>query len=288
MEQNERLFCWEQVQAVNPLFRVSRVFAPEGQADRLLPLYALFAVLEQLCSQRLDADAGADVARRKLAWWRTECLQGELERSAHPVLKELVASGAYRSVNRELLAPLFDSVDSRLDAQPTADLEALERLCRLVAEPQLNLELAVCGARDASASAALAAHLHHMGLAQLFRESVRSAQDARFWWLPLNLLARHGISRAQLGHDLDAPLGWALFGDILDSAQRWGVAAAQSNTGRADRSAARHFVVFSQLQACALRRLRKTRPTRYASALTRVGARELLQAWRAAQRVSRP
>jgi phytoene synthase len=284
MEQNERLFCWEQVQAANPLFRISRVFAPEGQAGRLLPLYALFAVLERLCSNRFDME----VARRKLDWWRAECLQGKLERSAHPVLKEFVVSGAFRSVDRELLVPLFDSVDSRLDAQPTADLAALERLCRSVAEPQLALELAVCAGHDAPASAAFAAHLPHTGLAQLLRESARSAQDGRFWWLPLNLLARHGISRGQLEQDLDAPAGRALFGDILDCAQRWGEAAAQSNTGREVRSAARHFVVSSQLQGCALRRLRKTRPTRYASALTRVGARELLQAWRVARRVSRP
>jgi phytoene synthase len=284
MEQNERLFCWEQVQAANPLFRISRVFAPEGQAGRLLPLYALFAVLERLCSNRSDVD----VARRKLDWWRGECLQGEFERSAHPVLREFVASGAVRSVDRNLLVPLFDSVDARLDAQPTADFAALERLCRSVAEPQLALELAVCAGRDAPASTALAAHLPHVGLAQLLRESARSAQDGRFWWLPLNLLARHGISRAQLEQDPDAAAGRALFSDILDCAQRWGEAAAQANTGREIRPAAQHFVVSSQLQGCALHRLRKTRPTKYASALTRVGARELLLAWRAARRVSRP
>lgn len=284
MEQNERLFCWEQVQAANPLFRISRVFAPEGQAGRLLPLYALFAMLERLCWNRSDVE----VARRKLDWWRAECLQGEFERSAHPVLKEFVVSGAFRSVDRGLLVPLFDSVDSRLDALPTADLAALERLCSSVAEPQLALELAVCTGGDAAASAAFAAHLPHMGLAQLFRESARSAQDGRFWWLPLNLLARHGISRAQLEQDLDAPAGQALFDDILDCAQRWGEAAVQSNPGREARPAALHFVVSSQLQGCALQRLRKTRPSKYASALTRVGARELLQAWRVARRVSRP
>lgn len=178
---------------------------------------------------------------------------------------------------------MFDSVDSRLDAQPTADLAALERLCTSVAEPQLALELAICAGGDAPASATLAAHLPHMGLAQLFRESARSAQDGRFWWLPLNLLARHGISRVQLEQDLDAPAGRALFGDILDCAQQWGKAAAQSSPGREVRRAAQHFVVSSQLQGCALHRLRNTRPTSYSSALTRVGARELLQAWKAAR-----
>lgn len=272
------------MQAANPLFRISRVFAPTEQAGRLLPLYALFAVLEQLCSNRSDVD----VARRKLDWWRAECLQGKLEQSAHPVLKEFVGTGASRSVDRDLLVPLFDSVDSRLDAQPTADLAALERLCRAMAEPQLALELAVCAGSDVPASASLAAHLPHRGLAQLFRESARSAQEGRFWWLPLNLLARHGISRAQLEQDLDAPVGRALFGDILQCAERWGEAAAQTNTGRAVPSAAQHFVVSSQLQNCALRRLRKTQPSRYAAALTHVGARELLQAWKVARRISRP
>jgi 15-cis-phytoene synthase len=281
---NEQLFCWEQVQSATPLFRISRVFAPQGLGDRLLPLYALFAVLEQLCSNGSDVE----LARRKLGWWRAECLQGGPEQSAHPILKEFARMGAHPALDRDLLLALFDSVESRLDAEPPADLAVLERLCRSVAEPRLKLELALCAGRPALASPALDAVLPRHGLAQVFRESARSAQAGRFWWLPLNLLARHGVSRAQLERDLDAPEVRALFGNILEHAQAWSREAAEPGQGEEGRRAARHFVVYSHLQGRALRRLRSFPPTNYASVFSRVGVTELVQAWRAARRVSRP
>jgi 15-cis-phytoene synthase len=281
---NERLFCWEQVQAATPLFRISRVFAPQGLGDRLLPLYALFAVLEQLCSNRSDAE----LARRKLDWWRAECLQGEPGQSAHPILKEFMLLGAHAALDKGLLAALFDSVELRLDAEPPADLAALERLCRSVADPQCRLELALCAGRAASVSPALAATLPRHGLAQLFRESARSGQAGRFWWLPLNLQARHGVSRAQLERNLDAPEVRALFGDVLEHTQAWGGVAAEPEQGGEGWAAARHFVVYSHLQNRALRRLRNIRPTHFAAVFSRVGLMELVQAWRAARRVIRP
>ena len=68
---NDRHFCWEQVGKSNRVFRISQVFAPRHCAEKLLPLYALFSAVEQICSSISDED----VARSKLNWWRIECLQ---------------------------------------------------------------------------------------------------------------------------------------------------------------------------------------------------------------------
>lgn len=287
---NERLFCWEQVQATIPLFRVSRVFAPAGQADRLLPLYALFAVLEQLCSHCSDVD----LARRKLGWWRAECLPGKLEESDHPILKELRRTGAHRDMDRGDLAGLFDSVEARLEAEPPADSAALERLCRFVAKPRFTLELGVCGGQRAAANPALTALLVPNGLAQLVRESAQVAGDRRFWWLPLNLLARHGVSRTDVQQAADSPAVRALFDEIFGLAQVRAAAAGEPQQVQAEQIApvdtflARHFVVVSQLQGRALYQLRGSSPAKYATALGRVGMAELLQAWKAARRFNRP
>jgi hypothetical protein len=45
---NDRLFCWEQVTRTNQAFRVSQVFAAREDAAKLLPLYAVFAIVEQI------------------------------------------------------------------------------------------------------------------------------------------------------------------------------------------------------------------------------------------------
>jgi phytoene/squalene synthetase len=283
-ETNERLFCWEQVQATNPLFRISRVFAVAVQTERLLPLYALFAALEQLCSQRVDLD----VARRTLDWWRSECQPGNIERSGHPILRELTRAGACTALNRGALARLFDTVEARLDAGAPADLDGLGRLCQFVAEPQYDLELGLCaglGSLERQAPTTCASN----GLAQLIRESVGSSRAGRYWWLPLHLLARHGVSRADVRELADAPAVRALFEDILGRAQGWaGMPGGQQEHARIVLAPMRHFVVFSHLQACILRRLRESRPAQYPVVLKRAGAAELFQAWKAARLVSRP
>jgi phytoene/squalene synthetase len=284
-ESNERLFCWEQVHATNPLFRISRVFAPHEQAERLLPLYALFSVLEQLCSQATDLD----LASRKLDWWRSECLPGSLAASGHPILKELGRTGAALSLDQSLLKRLFDSVESRLDATAPLELDDLERLCRWVAEPQYRLESRLCAVDPSVEAQTHYGACARNGLVQLIRESARPGGAGRFWWLPLKLLARHGVSRAELGHDPDRPAARALFGEILQQARGWaGAAGERGERAPTEPPAMRHFVVFSHLQSCALRRLRDTRPSRYAAALRRAGAAELFRAWQAARRVSRP
>lgn len=284
VETNERLFCWEQVQATNPLFRISRVFAPAGQAERLLPLYALFAVLEQLCSQWSDLD----VARRTLDWWRFECQPGNIERSAHPILRELNRAKDRTALDQGALARLFDTAEARLIAFAPTDLDGLGRLCRFVAEPLYDLELGLCAGLDSFERRAPTACASN-GLAQLIRESVGPGRAGRFWWLPLNLLARHGVSRTDVAERADAPAVRALFGDILGHSHEWArMPGAQHELAPNILAPMRHFVVFSHLQACILRRLRGSRPAQYPAAFRRAGAAELFQAWKAARRVSRP
>ena len=277
-QSNERLFCWEQVARVNPLFRVSQPFAPAGQAERLLPLYALFSAVEQLCTQWSDAE----LARRKLDWWRSECLAGDPANSDHPILRELAKHSALP--DRGLLGPLLEGAAGRLDGVAPADGDGLEALCRETGLPQVRIELDALGEDPGGALAT--APSARIGLAQLLRESMGQGRPNHFWWLPLNLLARHGISRAEVEQEVDGPVALALFSEILDQAGRWKqpIVAAENSLPQA----ARHLAVHAHLQQRALDRLRGRPPSEYATALRKAGLAELLQAWRCARRVSRP
>ena len=90
-ESNTHQFCWEQVLRINRAFRISQVFAPADKADQLLALYALFAAVEETCSAYSDEE----VARRKLHWWRGECLRPGNDGGEHPISRELRRTGAH-------------------------------------------------------------------------------------------------------------------------------------------------------------------------------------------------
>ena len=117
---NDRMFCWEQVLKTNRIFRVSQIFAPRHCAAKLLPLYALFSAVEQICSTISDED----LASSKLNWWRIECLQKESVESQHPILRELNRTDASNDLRPESIARLLDGAESRLYASPPSDLES--------------------------------------------------------------------------------------------------------------------------------------------------------------------
>jgi phytoene/squalene synthetase len=278
---NERLYCWEQIARANPLFRISHAFAPKALADRLLPLYALFAALEQLCAQTSEAE----VRHRKLDWWRTECLVSGPAASDHPVLRELTRSGAAACLEKAVLTQLLDSAEVRLDGPAPVDARELEALCRMIGHPQCALESAVADNGGAVRMPVTAACI---GLAQLLRESAGQGGTVRFWWLPLNLMARHGVSRADLAQDIDSAPARALFAEVLQLGRCWAPTPVQEvETAAGGIPALRHLAVHAQLQRNAVRRLKGVRPSEYRTALRRAGPRELFQAWRAASRVSR-
>jgi len=192
-EGNDRQFCWEQVGKSNRVFRISQVFASRHCAEKLLPLYALFSAVEQICSSISDED----VARAKLNWWRIECLQKIPNESGHPVMKELNRSGAMSDLRWESIASLLDGVESRLYASAPPDVEALKGMCIELHRPQLELELGISGLKRSTLEFEPGL-LARNGMLQLIRESVYRKEQGGFWWIPLNLLARHGVSREDI------------------------------------------------------------------------------------------
>lgn len=284
-ETNQRRFCWEQILRTNRLFRISQVFAPAALSGRLLPLYALFGAVEEICSEHSDAD----VARRKLDWWRNEISQLGTRGSNHPILSELLDTGAWEVLRRDSLARLFDGAEARLDPAAPAGIEELQAHCRSLGEPRFELELSLSGGQPKLPDSieALAASC---GLAQLLREAGRKPPPAGYWWLPLSMLAQHGVGRADIGTTAAALPVQALFEDLMASCRAW-----SSSVDRGYRSppqqvpdSARHLVVMAELQVRALERLQPGRPGQIDAELNRVGLAQLYHAWRAARQVSHP
>ena len=268
----DRQFCWQRISASNGLFRVSRIFAAPATADRLLPLHALFASVEQICTEYTDED----VASRKLNWWREECLVRGIASSEHPVLRELQSTGVADQLELADLAHLFAGAESRLDAPAPVDDSELESLCLGISQAQIELEKQLCDAGDESWSLA-AGDAARNGLLQLLREH-------RSWWLPLNLLARHGLNRASISDSSQAESVNEFFGELLTAAEQWGGNQAQPS---APDPQLRHLFVLSSLNTRKLRALNKLQPSIYQDELARLRPSDVFAAWKFARHFNR-
>jgi phytoene synthase len=284
-ETNERRFCWEQVLRTNRLFRISQVFAPPELSAQLLPLYALFGAVEEICSEHADSD----VARRKLDWWRSEVTQLDQRGSNHPVLRELLNTGAWDALRRDSLGRFFDGAGERLDPASPARIEDLHEQCRRLSEPRFELELSLSGGGP-ELPYSVSALAVTSGLAQLVREARRQPAAAGYWWLPLSMMAQHGVGRADIAPNAQPPQVQALFRELIDTCRAWSPSVDPRDEPRRmpTPASARHLVVMGRLQAQALGRLRPADPRQFEAELNRVGLTQLYQAWRAARQVNRP
>ena len=281
---NEQLFCWEQIAKTHRLFRVSHAFAPPAQAARLLPLYALFSVVEEACSAYSDED----LARSRLAWWRQECLGRDPGKGSHPVIRELHRHARLGSHEMTFIARLIEQAESRLDAPPPASVEDLRHSCAAVIRPQIELEMGLCGNGEPMTVGLADGAGARLGAVQLMRESLRRRQAGAWWWLPLDLMARHGVSRAETEHPTAGDSVQALFAEVLDVAGAWddGMSAIPGNPDQA--GTLTHLRVAVALQSSLLSRLQTSRPERFGAEMARTTLGDLFRAWRAARRVNRP
>jgi len=279
---NEVRFCWEQVLRTNRLFRISAAFAPANRTEQLLPLYALFGAVEEISSEHSDEA----VARRKLDWWRQEFAQLDGQESNHPILREFVRTGAHQALRKDSLAKLFDDAESRLDAAAPKDVADLRALCCGLSRPQFELELSLSGMQQV-APRSLDTYSAISGFAQLLRESGRRRPPVDYWWLPLTLMARHGLSRAEISRDGGPnPAAQALFAELLEECLDWTPAPGGASL-EPEHAALRHLFVLGQLQATAVGRLQPNQPGQFATELTRMGLPQLYQAWKTARRIGR-
>ena len=278
-DSNDQLFCWEHVSRSGPAFRASRAFAPRPHVQKLLPVYALFSVIEDVCSRISDED----VARSKIAWWRMECVQKKPAESHHPVLKEMKRTGALQMLTAKLFNQLFDSAEYRLDAGAPADLDALKKVAVDIMRPQLEIELAACGIEQ-DALRFEPGMLAGSGQLQLISESAGPKERSGFWWVPLNLLARHGVSREDISIRPESTAVRALFNELFE-ADGIGEGGAIAASEAAAYQPARHIFAINALYSRQLNRLQNRQPGQYQEELQKLKLADLLAAWQSARQL---
>jgi len=276
---NNQEFCRERVLRSNPLFRVSHLFAPADFAGQVLALHALFASIDQLNSEIGDEF----VARRKLDWWRTELSPENISKSNHPVVRYLIETGAASSLPGKTLELFLDTAEVRLAARAPTDQEELSLLCELIYQPRVLMECAL--SQDETPVFGLSEMAQTGGLLQLMRERNTSKNNI-LWWVPLNMLARFGVTRAGLGNDPDSRNARGVFEAVFGSCNKLNSQQAISGQeNMAPSSGLVHLRVLALLQSRQLDQLRKIRPSSYPGELNRWRFADLLVAWNAARQL---
>ena len=187
---NDRLFCWQQIERNDPLFRVTHAFSHPDFADRVLAVNAFLSATGEICA--MVSDPG--VAARKLTWWRDELNGGAGSGRPHPITSELKRSGAYDLLGRDSLVRHFEQAALRIDPSPLHSMDELLERCQQIGQSALEMECAVCGVDPALESLFSYAAIRRF-LVHLMIEYLRTKEA---WWAPMHLLAREWVSRYEI------------------------------------------------------------------------------------------
>jgi hypothetical protein len=184
----------------------------------------------------------------------------------------------------EGVARIIAGTEARFDPVSPASLEAMGDLCRGLGDAQLDIELAVIGAESPALVNRSAITLRR-GFCQLLREGI-SRED--LWWMPLDLLARHGLSRQELLQKNRESEARACLLDVLEFV----TAEVPSMSGHTkdiskDIHILRHVFVSDSLDTRTLQYMKKSSPVEYGECLRRRRIGDVFAAWRTARRLNR-
>ena len=192
--------------AAQPEQRVVAVFLSAAQRRRANAFGSLVHELTQTAFHVHETQ----VAAAKLAWWREELENAGLGKTRHPITQELFADEVAREADPALWPALADGALEQLDRPGAGTLSALieqlEPFFSAVARAEQALLCEESGNVEANAALWTFSHLLH--------DLPRLAQGDAHLALPLGLLARHAITRADLAQA--TPRRNMLVKDFLD------------------------------------------------------------------------
>ena len=255
----------------------------------MLALFALFTSIEEVF-YRVSDEA---VARAKLSWWTEQLLGPEYATSTHPVIRQLHRSRAIAPAARDALVNMLRISLERLGAPSPANEDELKSLSLGIGQFPMQLELALCaGSGWGEVPAAVCAV---NGLVQLLRESSRKL-DQSYYWIPLNLLARHRLSRNELNADGKSLPASQLMEKICRLGESW-LASDQTRAGAsapAGRAWAawpkhplyRHCYIQSEMNLRMLGRLRHMQLQQHKQVFDSANLSDAWSAWRCALRTT--
>ena len=254
-----------------PENRMVAVFLDPGQ--RVLD-HAFYALIHEL-SQTAYHVHEPQVSAAKLQWWRQELAEAAAGRARHPLTQALFAHAQARAVDAAVWPALGAAALTQIEPPPAATFDELlgQHAPFHQAVARIESALLPAGTGNIHANATLLTLSHLLRSICEWHGSNASA--------PLNLLARHGLTRPTLAEPSPARAG--LLRDFLGEIER-GLAAADALAA----PALGRRVRCSLDRALAVGALKAADPLRYLQSGVRASYwRSLWTAWREARKTMR-
>ena len=186
-------YCQQKAAASGSSFYYSFLFLPPEPRRAITALYAFCREVDDV----VDEAADENVARIKLAWWRTEIGQLFRGNPQHPVTMALAPNIEPFSLTEDRLNEILDGMEMDLMQSRYLDFHSLERYCYLVASV-----VGLCAAdifgrtRDETLT-----YARNLGMAFQLTNIIRDVgEDARRGrvYLPINELQRFSVPVADI------------------------------------------------------------------------------------------
>jgi 15-cis-phytoene synthase len=192
-------YCQDKAARSGSSFYYSFLFLPPERRRAITALYAYCREVDDV----VDECADADLARTKLAWWRKE-IAGTFAGSAqHPVAQALIPVVRVFNLPQRRFQDIIDGMEMDLRYNRYPDFATLQSYCYRVAGVVGLMAAEIFGYRDP----ATLTYAENLGTAFQLTNIIRDVgEDARRGrvYLPLDELARHGLSATDVIHLQDS------------------------------------------------------------------------------------
>jgi len=182
-------YCQQKAAQSGSSFYYSFLFLPPERRRAITALYAFCREVDDI----VDEVHETDVARAKLAWWRTEVANLFSGQPQHPVTKALAPFAATYGLDAGRMNEIIDGMEMDLTHRRYADFEALRLYCHRAAGVVGQLSASIFGFREPSTLE----YAENLGIAFQLTNIIRDVgEDARRGrvYLPVDELASHGLT----------------------------------------------------------------------------------------------
>lgn len=186
-------YCQQKAAASGSSFYYSFLFLPPERRQAITALYAFCREVDDVVDECVDPN----MARAKLAWWRTEVGALYEGKPSHPVTQALAAALPRFQISRELLLEIIDGMEMDLDQARYASFKDLHLYCYRVASVVGLLAAEIFGYQNRHTLK----YAHDLGIALQLTNIIRDVgEDARRGriYLPVEELQRFNVPAADL------------------------------------------------------------------------------------------
>ncbi len=182
-------YCQQKAAASGSSFYYSFLFLPKLRRQAITALYAFCREVDDIADECSDLN----LARTKLAWWRTEISNLYQGHPQHPVTRALSDGVRDYNLAQEHFLEIIDGMEMDLDQNRYRDFKELQLYCYRVASVVGLLSVAIFGYSDRHTLK----YAHDLGLAFQLTNIIRDVgEDARRGriYLPLDEMEQFDVS----------------------------------------------------------------------------------------------